>query len=102
MANMPTNSESTYFEIDRSTVSTELRALQRTIKEGAKQIDMVAAERVFDQSLSRALVRRARKLHLVARDLSGLIRLVGLARFRGTAKQLESATVLPFRRSARN
>jgi hypothetical protein len=83
--NKRTHSELTDFEIDRSTVITELLALRRAIEEGAKQIDMVADERVFDQSLSRALVRKARKLHLVARDLNGLIRLILRSRVPKTA-----------------
>jgi hypothetical protein len=74
-----TDNELTYFEIDRSTVVSELRNLKSAIEEGAKQIEMVAAERVFDQSLSRELVRRARKLQLVARDLNGLLKLVARA-----------------------
>jgi hypothetical protein len=72
--------EVTYFEIDRSTVSSELQNLKSAIEEGAKQIEMVAAERVFDRSLSAALVRKARELHLVARDLKGLLKLVARAR----------------------
>jgi len=71
--------EITYFEIDRATVARELQNLKSAIEEGAKQIEMVAAERVFDQSLSRELVRRARKLQLVARDLNGLLKLVARA-----------------------
>jgi hypothetical protein len=77
---------SSYFEIDRSTVARELQSLESTIEEGAKQIEMVAAERVFDQSLSRALAKRARKLHLVARDLNRLLRLVERARMPKTSK----------------
>lgn len=73
-------SESTYFEIDRSTVARDLKNLRSAIEDGAKQIEMVAAERVFDQSLSQALVQKARELHLVARDLNGLLRLVERAR----------------------
>jgi len=70
---------STEFDFDRATVARELKALQRTIAEGAKQIEMVAAERVFAKPLSRALGRRARKLHLVAKDLESLLRLVARA-----------------------
>jgi hypothetical protein len=69
----------TDFETDRSIVARELRSLQRATEEGAKQIDMVAAERVFDEPLSRALIRRARGLHLIARDLTSLLRLVAQA-----------------------
>ena len=82
-----TDNELTYFEIDRSTVASELQNLKGVIEEGAKQIEMVAAERVFDQSLSRELVRRARKLQLVARDLNGLLKLVARARMPKTSER---------------
>ncbi len=78
-ARKPTDNELTYFEIDRSTVARDLQSLKSAIEEGAKQIEMVAAERVFDRSLSRELVRSARKLQLVARDLNGLLKLVARA-----------------------
>jgi hypothetical protein len=64
------------FEIDRSNVVLQLRTLRRAIDEGAQDMEMVAAERVFTKSLSRTLTRRARKLHLIAKDLNGLLRLV--------------------------
>jgi hypothetical protein len=64
------------FEIDRSTVVVQLRSLRRAIDEGAEEMEMVAAENVFSKSLSRTLVGSARKLHLVARDLNRLLRLV--------------------------
>jgi len=82
-----TDNELTYFEIDRSTVAREVQTLKSAIEEGAKQIEMVAAERVFDQSLSRELVRRARKLQLVARDLNGLLKLVARARMPKTPER---------------
>jgi len=82
-----TDNQLTYFEIDRSTVVSELQNLKSAIEEGAKQIEMVAAERVFDQSLSRELVRRARKLQLVARDLNGLLKLVARARMPKTPER---------------
>jgi hypothetical protein len=82
-----TDNELTYFEIDRSTVAREVQTLKSAIEEGAKQIEMVAAERVFDQSLSRELVRRARKLQLVARDLNGLLKLVARARMPMTSER---------------
>jgi len=83
----PANEELRYFEFDRSTVASQLQSLEDAIAEGAKQIEMVAHERVFDQSLSRALLRRALTLHLVARDLSVLLRLVRGARLPNTAAQ---------------
>jgi hypothetical protein len=64
------------FDIDRSDVVIQLRTLRRAIEEGALDMEMVAAERVFGKSLSRTLVRRARRLHLIAKDMNGLLHLV--------------------------
>jgi hypothetical protein len=64
------------FEIDRSNLVLHLRTLRRAINEGAEEIDMVAIESVFAKSISRALIRAARKLYLAAEDLAGLLRLV--------------------------
>ena len=69
-----------YFEIDRSTVLDQLQNLRRTIDEGAEEMEMVAAERVFDKSLSRLLEGRARRLHRTAKDLNSLLRSVARAR----------------------
>jgi hypothetical protein len=68
------------FEADRSAMARELHILRRQIEECAIEIEMVAAEGVFDRSLSRALMRRAQKLRLVARDLTNLLGLVERAR----------------------
>ena len=71
---------STHFEIDRSTVTLQLRNLRRAVDEGAMEMDLVAAERVFGKPVSHALMRIARKLHLIATDLDSLLRLVARAR----------------------
>jgi hypothetical protein len=77
---------STHFEIDRSTVTLQLRNLRRAVDEGAMEMDMVAAERVFGKPVSLALVRSARKLHLIATDLDSLLRLVARAHLPKTPK----------------
>jgi hypothetical protein len=64
------------FEIDRSNVVLQLRTLRHAIDEGAQEMEMVAAERVFAKSLSRTLMRRSRKLRVVEKDLNSLLRLV--------------------------
>jgi hypothetical protein len=64
------------FEIDRSNMILQLQSLRREIEVGAEEMEMVAAERVFRESLSRALVKEAGKLHAIARELSMLKRLV--------------------------
>ena len=75
----PPNGTLEYFEIDRSTVLEQLQYLRRTIDEGAREMEMVAAEGVFDKSLSRLLEGRARSLHRTAKDLNSLLRSVARA-----------------------
>lgn len=64
------------FEIDRSNMVIQLRSLRREIEAGAEEMEMVAAERVFREALCRALVKEAGKLHVTARELTSLKRLV--------------------------
>jgi hypothetical protein len=68
------------FEIDRSNLVLELRTIRRAINESAEEMEMVAAERVFLDSVSRILARTARKLYRVSEDLHGLHRMVERAR----------------------
>ena len=77
---------STDFEIDRTTVTLQLRNLRRAVDEGAMEMDMVAAERVFDKALSHALIRSARKLHSIVTELDALLRLVARAHLPKTPK----------------
>lgn len=92
----------TEFDFDRATVALELKKLQRMIEEGARQTEMVAAERVFAKPLSRALIRRARKLHLVARDLERLLRLVARAHLPKEAERPKPESLLPLRLQSRD
>jgi hypothetical protein len=64
------------FEIDRSHVVAQLRIIRRAINEGAEEMEMVAIEKVFVNSVSQALTRTARKLYQLAEELSGLHRMV--------------------------
>jgi hypothetical protein len=64
------------FEIDRSHVVAQLRIIRRAIDEGAEEMEMVAIEKVFVNSVSQALTRTARKLYQLAEELSGLHRMV--------------------------
>ena len=68
------------FEIDRSNMVRELRTIRRAINESAEEIEMVAAERVFVDSVSRILAQTARKLYRVSEDLHGLHGIVERAR----------------------
>jgi deoxyribose-phosphate aldolase len=67
-------------------VTLQLRNLRRAVDEGAMEMDMVAAERVFGKSLSDALISNARKLHSIATDLDILLRLVARAHLPKTLK----------------
>ena len=62
------------FEIDRSNLVIQLRALRRAINDGAEELKMVAIEGVFVSSLSRVLISTARKLQILSEDFDGLIR----------------------------
>jgi hypothetical protein len=64
------------FEIDRSNLVAQLRIIRRAINESAEEMEMVAIEKVFVESVSQALTRTARKLYQLAEDLSGLHRIV--------------------------
>jgi hypothetical protein len=79
-----------YFEIDRSTVLRQLQNLMRAIDEGAEDIEMAAAEGVFDKSLSRVLHRRAGQLHRTAKDLNALLRSVARAHIPRAAERPKS------------
>jgi len=64
------------FEIDRSNLILQLRTIRRAINESAEEMEMVAIERVFVNSVSQAITRVARKLYRVAEDLNGLHRMI--------------------------
>jgi hypothetical protein len=64
------------FQIDRSAMARQLRNLRREIEVAAVEMEMVAAEKVFRESLSRALVKEAGKLRVTSRELTILQRLV--------------------------
>ena len=67
------------FEIDRSNLVLQLRAVRRAISESAEEMEMVAIERVFVKPVSQTLTRTARKLYRLAEDLYGLNRMIELA-----------------------
>ena len=68
------------FEIDRSNLALQLRAVRRAISESAEEMEMVAIERVFVEPVSQALTRTARKLYRITKELNGLHRAVERAR----------------------
>jgi hypothetical protein len=84
------------FEMDRSNLVLELRTIRRAINESAEEMEMVAVERVFVDSVSRNLARTARKLYRVSEELHGLHRMVERAR---VPKQPEQSNSKPPARS---
>jgi len=90
------------FEFDRSSMILQLRSLRREIEAGAEEMEMVAAERVFRESLSRALAKEAGKLHVTARELTVLKRLVRRAHMRKDPGQLPPRSVPREARKARS
>jgi deoxyribose-phosphate aldolase len=86
------------FEIDRSHVVAQLRIIRRAINEGAEEMEMVAIEKVFVNSVSQALTRTARKLYQLAEDLSGLHRMIERA---SLPKEPERSNLEPPHRSLR-
>ena len=84
------------FEIDRSNLIAQLRIVRRAINEGAEEMEMVAIERVFVNSVSQELTRTARKLYQLAEDLSGLHRIIERATL---PKEPEQSDLKPRQRS---
>jgi len=89
------------FEIDRSNMVFQLRSLSRAVDEGAEEMKMVAAEKVFDNSLSRALDREALKLRSITRDLDRLLGLVERAQVAGATRRSSPRRKQPHRGNSR-
>jgi len=64
--------ERKWFEFDRTIVTEILNKLQRSIRDGAEQMGMIADEQMFDPGLSRTLARVARRLDRVVENLKTL------------------------------
>jgi len=64
--------ERKWFELDRGIVIGQVSTLRRSITNGAKQMDMIAAEKIFDQPLSEMILRKAQALQKLARELKEL------------------------------
>ena len=64
--------EHSWFEFDRIAVLRQLDELNGAIDANAKELQMVAAEGVFDKSLSVELLRASRSLQTIAKDVSAL------------------------------
>ena len=86
------------FEIDRSNLVLQLRIISRSMKESAEELEMVAIERVFVDSVSRALIRTARILYRDSEDLSGLLQMVERTHL---PKEPERSNLKPRQRSRR-
>jgi len=64
------------FEFDRSAVLRQIDMVQGAIDDNANELGMVAAEGVFEKSLSDELSRASRALHVIAQELTALRGLV--------------------------
>jgi hypothetical protein len=84
------------FEIDRSNMVAQLRIIRRAINDSAEEMEMVAIERVFVNSVSQELTRTARKLYQLVEDLSGLHRIIERATL---PKEPERSNLKPRQRS---
>jgi len=71
--------ERKFFEYDRRIVSGVLNTLRESIHEGALQLDMVADEQMFDESLSADLSRTSRRLDRIYHALEGVLGAVAKA-----------------------
>jgi hypothetical protein len=74
-------SERDFFEFDRSILIGRLDALRLTVRNALTEIEMVAAENVFDRPLSAKLKRKARALDRIARRLDELGKVLARAKF---------------------
>ena len=64
--------ERKWFELDRSDVIGQLSALRRALANGARQMEMIAAERMFHKGLSDEILEKAQALKRIARQLKEL------------------------------
>jgi hypothetical protein len=71
--------ERRWFELDRTLVVDQLLALRTTLTNGATQMDMVAAERMFEEPLTKAILCEAKALQQLARKLGKLADRVAFA-----------------------
>jgi hypothetical protein len=74
-------SESDFLKIDRSVLVGQLKALKQNLRSALTEIEMVAAETVFDKRLSAQLKRRARALNRTAERLDALGKVLARAKF---------------------
>src|SRR5579871_1077741 len=73
----PGDFERKCFEFDRKLVVAVINTLRDAIDEGAKQMSMLADERVFDESTSRTCSRTAQRLNRMVAELQKLLTEVG-------------------------
>jgi hypothetical protein len=64
--------EHSWFEFDRMAVVRQLYKLNAAIDANAKKLQMIAAEGVFEKSLSVELLRTSRTLQTIAKDVTAL------------------------------
>lgn len=65
-------SEGSCFQADQKALVRELRVAEIAIEDGATEMAMIAAERVFDEQVSKILTGEASALHRMGRGLKNL------------------------------
>jgi hypothetical protein len=76
----------TCFEADRSILVQRLEHVGDAVEDSATEMEMIAAERVFEPQVSKILTGEVRALHRMARELKDLRLAVARARLPETAK----------------
>jgi hypothetical protein len=77
---LPAQKERHFFEYDRKTVLSQMDSITRESRDSAEQLEMIAAERIFDQSTSGEFTRVATTFSGLLRELSAVRVLVSRAR----------------------
>jgi hypothetical protein len=75
------NHERDFFEMDRSVLIDQLKALKQNLRGAVTEIEMIAAEAVFDKRLSAQLKLKARALNRTAESLNTLGKVLARAKF---------------------
>jgi hypothetical protein len=76
------HSQRSCFQADQNALVKELKFVENAIEDGATELAMIAAERVFDEEVSKTLIGEARALRRMVRGLKDVRLEVARARLR--------------------
>ncbi len=74
---IPADFERRCFEYDRKLVAVVIERLEAAIGQTAAQMDMVAEQQIYDESLSATFARIAQRFHWMTHELNDLMAEVG-------------------------